>query len=117
MIMTKKGILLVNLGTPESPETSDVRKYLREFLLDPRVMDIPAGKRVFLVNGIIAPFRAPRSDASSKEIWDPETGSPLMHSGTLQQQLLTNALDNSNRVGLDMRLQKPDLESALEAFS
>lgn len=113
---TKKGILLVNLGTPDSPETSDVRKYLREFLLDPRVMDIPAVSRFFLVNGIIAPFRAPRSGKSYKEIWDPEKGSPLMYYSIRQKELLQERLGDGYRVGLAMRYQQPDIASALEEF-
>ncbi|HYH57392.1 MAG TPA: ferrochelatase, partial [Anseongella sp.] len=113
---TKKGILLVNLGTPDSPATSDVRKYLREFLLDPRVLDIPAPSRFFLVNGIIAPFRAPRSGASYKEIWDKEKGSPLMYHSIRQQELLQEKLGGDYQVELAMRYQQPDIASALERF-
>lgn len=59
--MTKTGVLLVNLGTPDSLAVKDVRRYLFEFLNDPRVIDIPAALRFFLVNFIIVPFRAPKS--------------------------------------------------------
>ncbi len=59
--MSKKGILLVNLGTPDSPETKDVRKYLDEFLMDPRVIDINPVSRALLVKGIIVPFRSPKT--------------------------------------------------------
>ena len=59
--MDKKGILLVNLGTPDSTQVGDVRKYLREFLMDGRVIDIPFINRWMLVNLIIAPLRAPKS--------------------------------------------------------
>ena len=72
----KTGVLLVNLGTPDSPSVPDVRKYLREFLMDSRVIDIPFASRFMLVNGIIAPFRAPKSAKVYKELWT-ETGSPL----------------------------------------
>ena len=65
----KKGILLINLGTPDSPSVPDVRKYLREFLMDPRVIDINAVGRTLLVKGIIAPFRGPKSAKSYKAIW------------------------------------------------
>jgi ferrochelatase len=74
----KTGILLVNLGTPDSPATPDVRRYLVEFLTDPRVIDIPAIRRQLLVRGIIAPFRAPKSGASYKAIWT-DKGSPLLY--------------------------------------
>jgi ferrochelatase len=59
--MSKKGVLLVNLGTPDSPSTADVRKYLREFLMDERVIDINSISRTLLVKGIIAPTRGPKS--------------------------------------------------------
>ncbi|MEO0652448.1 MAG: ferrochelatase, partial [Planctomycetota bacterium] len=59
----KTGILLMNLGSPAAPEAGAVRRYLREFLTDPRVIDIPSIPRQLLVNGIIAPFRAPKSAA------------------------------------------------------
>jgi protoheme ferro-lyase len=68
--MAKKGVLLVNLGTPDSPETKDVRKYLDEFLMDPRVIDVNPVLRTFLVKGLIVPFRSPKSAKLYKEIWD-----------------------------------------------
>ncbi len=78
----KKGILLVNLGTPDSPSTTNVRKYLTEFLNDPRVIDINPVGRFLLVNGIIVPFRAPKSAKLYRAIWTQE-GSPLLiHTNT-----------------------------------
>ncbi|TXK37237.1 ferrochelatase, partial [Pontibacter qinzhouensis] len=76
----KIGVLLVNLGTPDTPNTPDVRKYLREFLMDKRVIDIPLVQRFALINGIIAPFRAPKSAKVYKELWT-ERGSPLLYHG------------------------------------
>ena len=66
--MSKKtGVLIVNLGTPDSPSTSDVKRYLSEFLNDPRVIDInPIGRKV-LVNGIIVPTRGPKSAKEYKK--------------------------------------------------
>ena len=73
----KKGVLLVNLGSPDSPAVGDVRRYLREFLMDGRVMDAPCLTRFFLVHFMILPFR-PRASASAyRKIWLPE-GSPLV---------------------------------------
>ncbi len=60
----KTGILLINLGTPAAPRTPEVRRYLRQFLTDGRVIDLPTLPRLALVHGIIAPFRAPRSAAA-----------------------------------------------------
>jgi ferrochelatase len=91
-IMAKKGVLLVNLGTPDSPSTADVRKYLNEFLMDPRVIDVNPVLRTFLVKTVIVPFRAPKSAKLYQAIWDKETGSPLMHYSILQQQPYNNAL-------------------------
>jgi len=112
--MAKKGILLVNLGTPDSPETSDVRKYLNEFLMDPRVIDINPVSRALLVKGIIAPFRAPKSAKLYQHIWSAETGSPLLHYSKLQHQALKERLGDEYQVELAMRYQSPSIESALE---
>ncbi|MCX6119075.1 MAG: ferrochelatase [Proteobacteria bacterium] len=76
--MSKKdGVLLVNIGTPDSPSTSDVRKYLREFLMDPLVLNIPFIFRWILVHLIIAPLRGPKSAHAYQKIWT-RNGSPLM---------------------------------------
>ena len=104
-----KGILLVNLGTPDSPQVPDVRKYLKEFLLDERVIDIPAISRHLLVRGIIAPFRAPKSAKSYKHIWTAE-GSPLMVYSVRQQEKLQAALGEEYVVELAMRYQTPSIE-------
>src|ERR1700761_211423 len=111
--MSKKGVLLVNLGTPDSPSTADVRKYLREFLMDPRVIDINPISRTLLVKGIIAPTRAPKSAKLYQHIWDDRTGSPLLHYSKLQQQLLQQRLGDGYMVELAMRYQSPSIESAL----
>lgn len=75
--MHKKAILLLNLGSPKSTETKDVRKYLNEFLMDGKVIDIPYLLRLLLVRGIISPLRAPKSANAYKSIWT-EEGSPLV---------------------------------------
>jgi len=111
--MGKKGILLVNLGTPDSPSTSDVRKYLKEFLMDGRVIDIHPIPRTLLVKGIIVPFRGPKSAKLYQKIWHDRLGSPLMHYSKLQQKLLQQRLGPGYQVELAMRYQNPSIELAL----
>jgi protoporphyrin/coproporphyrin ferrochelatase len=111
--MGKKGILLVNLGTPDSPEVSDVRKYLDEFLMDERVIDINAFKRTLLVKGVIVPFRSPKTAKLYKEIWD-ENGSPLLYFSKVQTALVQEALGDDYHVELAMRYQSPSIMTALE---
>lgn len=111
-IKQKTGILLLNLGTPDSPETADVRKYLREFLCDPRVIDIPWLQRQLLVNLIIAPTRAPKSAKQYKEIWTKE-GSPLLiHSQNLAKKL-QQKMGEDYIIALGMRYQSPPVSEAL----
>ena len=112
--MSKKGILLVNLGTPDSPKTADVRKYLDEFLMDPRVIDINPVSRALLVKGIIVPFRSPKSAKLYRAIWGDETGSPLLHYSKLQHLALQQRLGDEYLVELAMRYQSPSIASALD---
>ncbi|MGK7393034.1 MAG: ferrochelatase [Candidatus Cyclobacteriaceae bacterium M3_2C_046] len=112
----KKGVLLVNLGTPDSPSVPDVRKYLREFLMDKRVIDIPFLQRWLLVNLIIAPFRAPKSAKVYRELWQ-ERGSPLMFYGLDVKQQLQQALGPDYLVSLGMRYQTPSIRQALEELN
>jgi len=111
--MGKIGVLLVNLGTPDSPEVSDVRKYLDEFLMDERVIDINAFKRTLLVKGIIVPFRSPKTSKLYKEIWD-ENGSPLLYYSKIQAALVAEQLGVEYHVELAMRYQSPSIPAALE---
>ncbi|MBX7149647.1 ferrochelatase [bacterium] len=107
-----KGILLINLGTPDAPTTPAVKKYLREFLMDPQVIDINPIGRWLLVNGIIAPFRSPKSAAQYQSIWTNE-GSPLVvHSQKLAQKVQTY-LGDTFAVSLGMRYGNPSIENAL----
>src|SRR3989344_5878396 len=109
----KTGVLLINLGTPDSPKTSDVRKYLTQFLNDPRVIDISPVGRLILVNGIIVPFRASKSAKLYEKIWT-EEGSPLLVNSNKMKEALQKELGNDFVVELGMRYQNPSLESALE---
>ena len=110
----KKGVLLVQLGTPDSPTAPDVRKYLTEFLMDGRVMDIPYAGRSLLVKGVIVPKRAAQSAETYATIWDEVNGSPLMYYSIQQQKMLQEALGEEYHVELAMRYQNPSIESALE---
>lgn len=110
-----KGVLLVNLGTPDSPSVADVRKYLREFLMDGRVIDIPLLPRWLLVNLIIAPFRSPKSAKTYQKVWTKQ-GSPLKVYGYEVKELLQKALGNMYQVELGMRYQSPSIAQALESL-
>lgn len=113
--MKKTGVLLVNLGTPDSPKTKDVRKYLTEFLNDPRVIDINAVGRTVLVNGVIVPFRAPQSAKIYKELWDMWDGeSPLLTYGKILKDKIQEKFANDNViVELAMRYQNPSLDDVM----
>ncbi len=111
--MAKKGILLVNLGTPDSPSVKDVRKYLDEFLMDGRVIDIPKLNRALLVKGIITTFRGPKSAKLYQAIWTNE-GSPLMIYSLQQTSLLQERLGDEYHVELAMRYQNPSIQLGLE---
>lgn len=111
----KIGVLIINLGTPDSPSVPDVRKYLREFLMDGRVIDIPFWKRWLLINLIIAPFRAPQSAKGYHELWTKD-GSPLKFYGQETEKLLQKALGDKYQVVLAMRYQNPSMASALAQF-
>ena len=109
----KTGVLLVNLGTPDSPSVSDVRSYLSQFLNDPRVIDIPWLLRKILVNGIIVPFRAPKSAKVYKELWT-ENGSPLLFHSNNVKNLLQKELAGKYEVFLAMRYKNPSIPQVLE---
>ena len=108
----RTGVLLVNLGTPDSPSTADVRKYLTEFLNDPRVIDIPWVLRKMLVNLIIVPFRSPKSAKIYQKLWTKD-GSPLLIHGIAVKEKLQDELGNSHDVYLGMRYQNPSLDTVL----
>ena len=110
--MEKTGILLINLGTPSAPNRVEVFRYLREFLMDPMVVDIPFLARFILVNFVIAPFRSKSSSLKYKEIW--KNKSPLLlHSESLRSQMgcLTRSC-----VKLAMRYGKPSIQEAIDTF-
>lgn len=109
----KTGLLVVNLGTPDAPTRGAVYRYLKQFLLDSRVIDINPVARNLLVRGIIAPFRSGKSAAAYRELWT-ENGSPLKFYGERLVEQLRVLLGENYVVELGMRYQNPSLRSALE---
>lgn len=109
----KKGLLIVNLGTPDSPHPRDVYRYLIEFLTDKRVIDFSWLKRQLLVRGIIVPFRYRQSARAYQAIWSSE-GSPLMIYGKRVEKALQELLGPVYRVKLAMRYQNPSLEKGIQ---
>jgi ferrochelatase len=109
------GLLLINLGTPDSPRPSDVRRYLREFLSDPRVFDMPALERWLILNLFILPTRPKSSGEAYEKIWT-DRGSPLLfHSRDLAAKV-QERLDGEVVVDLAMRYGKPSIREALTRF-
>lgn len=114
--MKKTGVLLIQLGTPDSPSTKDVRRYLSEFLNDPRVIDLPWLGRKLLVNGIIVPFRAPKSAKIYKELWNFGNGiSPLISNTNSLRKKLQDRFEGDNvDIHVAMRYQNPSMYDVLE---
>lgn len=111
-MLGKKGILLVNLGTPDAPTRSAVYRYLKQFLLDPRVIDYPWLKRQLLVRGIIVPFRSGNSAKLYEQLWTKD-GSPLKIYGEKVSAGVQEVLGDDYVVELAMRYQQPSIESAM----
>ncbi len=109
----KIGLLLINLGTPSSPELPDVRRYLRQLLMDERVLDMPAWRRFLLVQLVIVPRRSRRSAASYQKIWT-DRGSPLLTHGQDLRDLVEAQLGDGVAVELAMRFGEPSIRSALD---
>lgn len=109
----KRGVLLMNLGSPDSTNIPDVKKYLDQFLMDERVIDKPWILRALLVKGIIVPFRAPKSAEAYKTIWSKQ-GSPLIMLTRQLQQALQKLIPEP--VEIAMRYGNPAPEAAFEAL-
>lgn len=113
--MKKIGILLANLGTPDEPTTPAVKRYLRQFLSDPRVIDLPKLKWQFILNLFVLPKRSPKVAEAYKGIWTKD-GSPLLSISCQQQKALQNYFDNKGDnviVELGMSYGNPSIESAV----
>lgn len=106
----KRGILLVNLGSPDSPSVPDVRRYLNQFLMDPRVLDSPWLVRRFVVSAFILPTRPKKVAAAYESIWTPD-GSPLVVISRKVERLLREKVGMPVAVG--MTYGNPSIESAL----
>jgi len=109
--LPKRGVLLVNLGSPKSTSKKDVRRYLNEFLMDEYVIDIRWFFRSLLVQGIILNTRPKRSAKAYKKIWTPE-GSPLIVISKQVQEKLSKIVDYP--VSLGMRYSEPSIESGIK---
>lgn len=109
-----KAVLLVNLGSPDSPAVADVRRYLREFLMDEFVIDLPWMARFCLVHFLILPFRPQKTAEAYKAIWTTE-GAPLVVTSRKLHQELQKRLDLP--VALAMRYQNPSIPNILAELS
>lgn len=111
LLPMKRAVLLMNLGSPDSTEVADVKRYLDEFLMDERVIDKPWWLRALLVKSIIVPFRAPKSAAAYKSIWT-EKGSPLIVISKQLQAALKKEIEEP--VALAMRYGNPSPKAAYD---
>lgn len=111
----KTGLLIVNIGTPESPTTTDVGRYLKKFLMDEDVISLPFLFRWILVHLLIVPFRAVKSAAKYAKIWTPE-GSPLKVNTDQFSQLLQEKLGANYTVKIGMAFSEPSIHTSLKQF-
>lgn len=111
--IVKKGVLLVNLGSPDSYKVADVKTYLNEFLMDERVIDFPLWLRKFLIEGIILRTRPPKSAEAYKKIWW-EEGSPLIVLSKRLRDQLASQLPMP--IGLGMRYGNPSIKAGFESL-
>lgn len=113
--ISNEAVLLINLGSPDSPEIEDVKRYLSDFLLDERVISIPPFWRRLLVNGLIIPWRAPYSARNYQKIWDADTRTfPLVRHSSHIAHRLCQAMGMP--VALAMRYGMPNMDDALRSL-
>jgi len=110
------GILLTNLGTPDAPHAKEVRRYLAEFLWDPRVVELPRPLWWLILHGVILRVRPARSASKYQKVWTPE-GSPLLaitrRQAVAVAQRLTQTCPGPVKVALGMRYGNPSIAAAL----
>ena len=106
------GVLLINLGTPDAPDAVSVRRYLAEFLSDPRVVEIPPAIWRPVLHGVVLRTRPAKSAKAYREIWTNE-GSPLLAISKRQAAALQERLGDAVCVGLGMRYGRPSIGHAL----
>jgi ferrochelatase len=110
--MSKVGVLLINLGTPDHADPKSVRAYLKQFLNDARIVDLPAWVRYFLVNFFVIPFRYKKSAHAYQQIWMAQ-GSPLLVHSKALLEALKKELGDDVQIELGMRYGNPSMESAM----
>ena len=110
------GLLLINLGTPDSPSEGDVRRYLKEFLSDPRVLDGPAWRRKLILHLFILPSRPRESAKAYRSIWTPDGSPILVHSRSLLNKV-RNRLPEGTPVELGMRYGSPSIREGIEKLT
>lgn len=113
--MAKRGLLLINLGSPQEPKTAAVRRYLTEFLTDKYVVDIPFVLRQVLVRAVIAPTRAGKSAAAYQKIWS-EKGSPLVHHTRVFSEKVAQELKDFD-IRWAMRYGEPSISARLKDWN
>ena len=113
------GVLMVNLGTPDAPTTAAVRRYLAEFLSDPRVVEMARPLWMAILHGVILRVRPKRSAHAYRQIWS-DRGSPLLDISRRQAQALQGALEQDNpgplKVELAMRYGSPSIAAGMDAL-
>ena len=113
----KLGVLLVNLGTPTAPETRAVRRYLAEFLSDPRIIELPRWLWNIILHGVVLRLRPSRSAKAYREVWSEEEGSPLLSISRRQTEAMRTELErrfgDHVAVALGMRYGEPSIDGAI----
>src|SRR5204863_6100655 len=113
---SKVGVLLIQLGTPDEPTAPALRRYLRQFLGDPRVIEVPRWKWRLILNLFILPFRPKQSAAKYRRIWHPVTGSPLLHYTRRQTEALQQLLPDVP-VTFGMQVGNPPVAEAVRSLA